>query len=75
VSCAKTAEPIEMRFGMWAGGSIEPCIRWGAHWRHLANTCEEAMWPYVKLLSPLVVAACLAVMAVALVKQNVIDVM
>ena len=75
MSCAKTAEPIKMRFGMWAGGPIEPCIRWGAHWRHLANTCEEAMWPYVKILSPLVVAACLAVVAVASVKQNIIDVM
>jgi len=30
VSCAKTAEPIEMTFGMWTPvGPRKPCIRWG----------------------------------------------
>jgi len=26
-----------------SGGSKEACIRWGAHWRHLANTFELSM--------------------------------
>jgi len=30
VSCAKTAEPIEMPFGMLTRGAEEPCIRWGS---------------------------------------------
>jgi len=40
VSCAKTAEPIEMLFGLWS--QVEACMRWSAHWRHghLANTTE-----------------------------------
>ena len=47
-SCAKTAERIEMLFGMWTwisprkhildGGAV------GAHWRHLENTSESSMW-------------------------------
>ena len=27
IICAKTAEPIEMPFGLWA--RMEPCVRWG----------------------------------------------
>jgi len=30
-----------------SSGSNEACVRWGAHWRHLANTIE----PYVAFLS------------------------
>jgi len=26
-----------------SGGAKEPCIRWGAHWRNLANTTEPSM--------------------------------
>ena len=26
-----------------SGGSKKACIRWGAHWRHLANTIEPSM--------------------------------
>jgi len=25
------------------GGPKEPCFRWGAYWRHLANTIEPSM--------------------------------
>ena len=42
-------------------GRKEPCIRWGAHWRYLANTTEPSVWaamrPYVKLLRPLLIIA------------------
>jgi len=44
VSCAKTAEPIEMPFGLWTRVS-----RWkhvldrGGHLCHLANTIEPSM--------------------------------
>ena len=35
----KTAEPIEMPFGIWTReGPKRACITWGAHWRHLENT-------------------------------------
>ena len=37
VSLARTAEPIETPFGMLSR------VRWGAHWRHLANTNEPSM--------------------------------
>jgi len=44
VSCAKTAEPIEMSFGIWT----RMCPRkhvlgCGVHWHHLANTTEPSM--------------------------------
>jgi len=39
VSCTKMAELIEMPFGLWtSSGPEEACVRWWAHWRHLANT-------------------------------------
>jgi len=51
MSCAKTAEPIEMPFGMWTRvgprnqfgmwtrvGPRNHVLDGGAHWRHLANT-------------------------------------
>ena len=49
ISCVKTAQSIEMTFGMWT--RVHPsCIRWSAHWRHLANTinssCAAAMQPF-----------------------------
>ena len=44
VSPGKTAEPIEMPFGMWTAGCLkEARIRWGAHWRHLATTIEPSV--------------------------------
>jgi len=45
MSCAKTAESTEMPFGIWTGVGLTKvtCIRWGAHWRHLANTIEPSM--------------------------------
>ena len=39
MSPAKTAEPIEM---LDSGGRKKPYIRWGAYWRHLANTIEPS---------------------------------
>jgi len=40
-SPTKTAEPIEMSFGAWI--SNEACVRWGVHWRNLANTTEPSV--------------------------------
>ena len=42
---AKTAEPIEMPFGMWTQvGPRKHALVGGAHWRKLANTTEPLMW-------------------------------
>jgi len=44
VSPAKTAEPIEMPFGIWT--RVDPRkheLGGGAHWRNLANTTEPSM--------------------------------
>jgi len=44
VSCSKTAEPIEMPFGMWTpGGPRKHALDGGAHWRHLANMIEPSL--------------------------------
>jgi len=48
VSRAKTAESIEMPFGMWTRLGPRMCAphlgpRWGAHGRHLAKTTEPSM--------------------------------
>jgi len=44
VSPAKTAEPIEMPFGIWTWvGPRKPVLGEGAHWRDLANTTEPSM--------------------------------
>jgi len=40
VSCAKTAEPIELSLVLWPK---EACATWDAHWRHLANTTEPSI--------------------------------
>ena len=60
VSCTKTAEPIDMPFGVWtrlAQGSM--CyieVHIGAIWRiRLNRPCAAAMRPYVKLLWSVVV--------------------
>ena len=56
ISCVKTAEPIEMPFGLWTPvGPRKHVSDGGAHWRHLANTIELStcgtMWPpFVKLV-------------------------
>jgi len=37
---------FDARDAVWdvdSGGSKEPCIRWGANWRNLANTTEPSM--------------------------------
>ena len=44
VSPAKSAEPIEVPFGILnrMHGPMEPSIKRGAHWRHLAITTEQS---------------------------------
>jgi len=69
VSCAETAEPIDLPFGLWATMGrrkhkcncicpvVPMCPHGRAHWRHLVNTIEPsvaAMRSYLKLLWPLV---------------------
>jgi len=54
----RTAEPIEMPFGMWTWvGPRKHILDRGAHWRHLANMIEPSMCsgmqPFSKLLWPL----------------------
>ena len=45
VICAKTAELIEMPFGLWTWVSPRKHVLHGAaHWRHLANTIEPSMF-------------------------------
>jgi len=43
VSCAKTAEPIEMQFGVLNGVGARNHVLdgMGSHWRHPANTTER----------------------------------
>jgi len=69
-SCAKTAEPIDLRFGLWTRvgsrkhkfnhiSQVAPmCPHGRAHWRHPANTTEPSVCGgdavYVKLFRPLV---------------------
>jgi len=52
VSCAETAELIDLPFGLWTQvGRMKhkfSRIRYRAHWLHLANTIEP-MRSYVKL--------------------------
>ena len=44
VSPAKTAEPIEMPFGIWTRVDLRKhVLDDGAHWRNLANTTEPSM--------------------------------
>ena len=44
MSCAKTAELIEMLFGMWTQvGPTKRVLDRGAHWRHLANAIEPSI--------------------------------
>jgi len=44
VSCADTAEPIEMPFGIWTRvGPRKHVLHGGAHWRQPANAIEPPM--------------------------------
>jgi len=60
VSSAKIAEPIRMQFGMLSQvGPGNQVLNGGTHWCHLVKTnrlCAAAMWPYIKLLWPLVLS-------------------
>jgi len=42
LSHAKTAERTEMPWAADSRGLKEPCIRFGAHWHHLANTIKRS---------------------------------
>jgi len=62
VSCAKTAEPIDMPFRMWTRLSPRKHVfDGGAHWRHVVNTTEiglnhpyaAAIRPYIKMVDHL----------------------
>ena len=59
VSCAKMAERIKMPFELWTRVGWTKHATWGhigATWRiRLNRPCAAAMWPYVKLLWPVVV--------------------
>jgi len=45
VSCTKTAEPIEVPFGVWTRvGPRKRVLNGDAHWSHLANTIEASMY-------------------------------
>jgi len=52
---SKTAEPIEMLFGMWTRvGPRKHVLDVGAHWRHPMNTielnsCAAAMQPFCEI--------------------------
>jgi len=44
VSCAKTAEPIEMPFGVWTRvGRRKHVLDGDAHWHHQSNAIEQSM--------------------------------
>jgi len=44
ISCAKTAEPIEMSFGIWTHvGARKHVLHGAAHWLNLANTSKLSM--------------------------------
>ena len=43
VTAAKTAEPIEMPFGLYTRVGPKHVLNEGAHWRRLANTSEPSM--------------------------------
>jgi len=58
VSCAKTAEPIEIPFGLWAWMSTGKlayvlyggAVHIGATWRiRLNRPCAAAMWPFCQI--------------------------
>jgi len=45
VSCPRTAEPIEMSFGLWTRNvPWKDVLHGGAHWRNLANTIEPSVF-------------------------------
>jgi len=61
VSCAQTAEPIEVAFGLWSCGlgwmkGRTHCM--GAHWRHLANTIEPIVYGGDSTLCQITLTTC-----------------
>jgi len=61
----KTAEPIEMSFGMWTWvGPSKYVLKWSAHWHHLANTIEPSMCGGDTVLCHIALTTCYGRMAV-----------
>jgi len=59
VSCAKTAEPIEMPFGQWTRvGPRKHILYWGAHWRNPANTIEPSVCGGDAVLCQITLTSC-----------------
>ena len=59
MSPAKTAQPIEMPFGMWTRvGPKEALLDGGAHWRNLANTIGPSVCGGDVALCQITVIAC-----------------
>jgi len=64
VNCAKTAEPVEMSYGMWTQvGRRKHVLGGAAHWRHLANTIEPSMFGGDAALCQIVLTTCFLVLA------------
>jgi len=55
---AKQLNRLRCHLGCGLGWIMEACVRWGTHWRHLANRIEQSRWAamqfFVKILWPLV---------------------
>ena len=72
MSCAKTAEPIEMPFGIvWDvdSGGLKKARGVYTHWRHLANTIEPSVCGGDATCCQITLTASLVVVVV----ENVID--
>ena len=63
MSCARTAEPIDLPFGLWtrwAGGSTRSIELGKAQWRHLANTIEPSVCGGDAVLCQITLTTCYA---------------
>ena len=58
VSHAKTAEPIQMPFGLWTLVAEGSMCYMGAHWRHLANTTEPSVCGGDAALCQIIMTTC-----------------
>jgi len=66
VSCAKTAEPIEMLFGIWTRlGPRKHVLGEGAHWRNLTNTTEPSVCGGDAACYQITLTTCLMLMTTA----------
>ena len=60
VNGAKTTELMEMLFGVWTQVGKRKHVRWGAHWRTLANTTELSMWGSDAAFCQITLTTCLS---------------